>query len=91
MTSTSIVGILGTLAAYAIGPFVSYQATGYFVLVINLVHVVGILFIPESPVYYAIKGKKLKINVTNETNTEITLYVILTTISKFSYKVSKCN
>lgn len=56
LTSTAIVGISGTLAAYAIGPFVSYAATGYIVLIINIVHVIGILFIPESPVYYAIKG-----------------------------------
>ncbi|CAG4932776.1 unnamed protein product [Parnassius apollo] len=58
LTSTSIVGIFGTLAAYSIGPFVSYVATGYFALAINLIHVAGILFIPESPVYYAIKGKQ---------------------------------
>lgn len=56
LTSTSIIGIFGTLAAYSIGPFVSYAATGYIALVVNLVHVIGILFIPESPVYYAIKG-----------------------------------
>ncbi|XP_030025814.2 facilitated trehalose transporter Tret1 isoform X1 [Manduca sexta] len=58
LTSTSIVGIFGTLAAYTIGPFVSYAATGYIVLVVNIIHVIGILFIPESPVYYAIKGKQ---------------------------------
>ncbi|XP_075986337.1 facilitated trehalose transporter Tret1-like [Anticarsia gemmatalis] len=58
LTSTSIVGISGTLAAYSIGPYVSYAATGYIVLIINIVHVIGILFIPESPVYYAIKGKQ---------------------------------
>lgn len=51
-------GIFGTLAAYTIGPFVSYAATGYIALIINIIHVIGILFIPESPVYYAIKGKQ---------------------------------
>ncbi|XP_072934062.1 uncharacterized protein [Epargyreus clarus] len=58
LTSTSIVGIFGTLVAYAIGPYVSYAATGYIPLIINLVHLAGILFIPESPVYYAIRGKE---------------------------------
>ncbi|XP_022128860.2 facilitated trehalose transporter Tret1-like [Pieris rapae] len=60
LTSTSIVGISGTLAAYCVGPFVSYKMTGYFVLLINIVHVIGIFFIPESPVYYAIKGKEIE-------------------------------
>ncbi|XP_045519410.1 facilitated trehalose transporter Tret1-like isoform X2 [Pieris brassicae] len=60
LTSTSIVGISGTLAAYCVGPFVSYKMTGYFVLLINIVHVIGIYFIPESPVYYAIKGKEIE-------------------------------
>ncbi|XP_041985149.1 facilitated trehalose transporter Tret1-like [Aricia agestis] len=58
LTSTSIVGILGTLAAYSVGPFVSYAATGYLALAVNIVHIVGILFIPESPVFFAIKGKE---------------------------------
>ncbi|CAK1540974.1 unnamed protein product [Leptosia nina] len=60
LTSTSIVGISGTLAAYCVAPFVSYKMTGYFALIINLVHVFGIYFIPESPVYYAIKGKEIE-------------------------------
>ncbi|XP_047035819.1 facilitated trehalose transporter Tret1-like [Helicoverpa zea] len=68
LTSTSIVGIFGTLAAYSIGPYVSYQATGYIALVINIVHVIGILFVPESPVYYALKGK--------ETETKSTLRLL---------------
>ncbi|CAG9569127.1 unnamed protein product [Danaus chrysippus] len=60
LTSTSIVGISGTLAAYSVGPYVSYATTGYIALAINIVHVIGIYFIPESPVYYAIKGKQLE-------------------------------
>ncbi|XP_045780285.1 uncharacterized protein LOC123877526 [Maniola jurtina] len=60
LTSTSIVGITGTLAAYSVGSVVSYAGTGYFVLAINIIHVIGIYFIPESPVYYAIKGKEME-------------------------------
>ncbi|XP_052744838.1 facilitated trehalose transporter Tret1 [Bicyclus anynana] len=58
LTSTSIVGITGTLAAYISGSVLSYAGTGYVVLMINIIHVIGIYFIPESPVYYAIKGKQ---------------------------------
>ncbi|VVC94596.1 unnamed protein product [Leptidea sinapis] len=60
LTSTSIVGITGTLAAYCVGPYVSYQMTGYFAFFINIIHLVGIYFIPESPVFYAIKGKEME-------------------------------
>lgn len=66
LTSTSIMGAFGTMVAYAIGPFVSYHGTGYFALAMNIVHIVGILFIPESPVYYAIKGKTLIFNPSAE-------------------------
>nr|XP_026498754.1 facilitated trehalose transporter Tret1-like [Vanessa tameamea] len=60
LTSTSIIGILGTLAAYTVGSLVSYTSTGYFALLINIVHIIGIFFIPESPVYYAIKAKQME-------------------------------
>ncbi|CAG4973681.1 unnamed protein product [Colias eurytheme] len=60
LTSTSIVGISGTLLVYSVVPFVSYVATGYIALGISIVHIIGILFIPESPVYLAMKGDTIK-------------------------------
>ncbi|XP_038219739.1 facilitated trehalose transporter Tret1-like [Zerene cesonia] len=60
LTSTSIIGISGTLAAYFVGSFVSYTMTGYFALLINIAHLIGLYFIPESPVYYAIIGKEME-------------------------------
>ncbi|XP_026729108.1 facilitated trehalose transporter Tret1-like [Trichoplusia ni] len=61
LTSTSIIGITGTLLVYAIGPFVSYVMTGYIALAICLIHLLGIiLVVPESPVYYAMKDNDTK-------------------------------
>ncbi|XP_075986338.1 facilitated trehalose transporter Tret1-like [Anticarsia gemmatalis] len=61
LTSTSIVGITGTLVVYAIGPYVSYVATGYIALVICMMHLLTlVLVVPESPVYYAMKDKDIK-------------------------------
>ncbi|CAH0721244.1 unnamed protein product, partial [Brenthis ino] len=57
LTSTSIVGISGTLLVYSVVPFVSYVVTGYIPLVISIVHVICLFFIPESPVYYVMKEK----------------------------------
>lgn len=57
LTSTGIVGITGTLIVYAVVPSVSYVATGYIALAVSIAHVVGLFFVPESPVYYAMKGK----------------------------------
>ncbi|CAK1540973.1 unnamed protein product [Leptosia nina] len=60
LTSTSIIGISGTLLVYAVVPYVTYVATGYIALVIAVLHVVGLFFVPESPVYYAMKEKEIK-------------------------------
>ncbi|XP_063896101.1 facilitated trehalose transporter Tret1 [Helicoverpa armigera] len=61
LTSTSIMGITGTLLVYAIGPFVSYVGTGYIALGMCLVHLLSIIFlVPESPVYYAMKDDDIK-------------------------------
>ncbi|XP_052744839.1 facilitated trehalose transporter Tret1-like [Bicyclus anynana] len=60
LTSTSIVGITGTLIVYAVVPFVSYVATGWIALAICLLHIVSLFFIPESPVYYAMKNEDVK-------------------------------
>ncbi|CAH2266489.1 jg23623 [Pararge aegeria aegeria] len=56
LTSTSIIGITGTLLVYSVVPFVAYTTTGYIALVISFAHVVTLMFIPESPVYNAMKG-----------------------------------
>ncbi|CAG9569189.1 unnamed protein product [Danaus chrysippus] len=57
LTSTSIIGIFGTLLVYAAVPYVSYFESGYIALAISITHVLGVCFIPESPVYYAIKDR----------------------------------
>ncbi|XP_068625596.1 facilitated trehalose transporter Tret1-like [Battus philenor] len=60
LTSTGIVGITGTLIVYAVVPYVSYVETGYIALAVSIAHVVGLFFVPESPVYYAMKGHEIK-------------------------------
>ncbi|CAG4932771.1 unnamed protein product [Parnassius apollo] len=60
LTSTGIVGITGTLIVYAVVPYVSYVTTGYIALAGSIAHVIGLFFVPESPVYYAMKGQEIK-------------------------------
>ncbi|XP_055909003.1 facilitated trehalose transporter Tret1-like [Eupeodes corollae] len=50
--------VSGILYVYAIGPFVSYLALQLCCLVIPIVFAVVFVFLPESPYYYAGKGKK---------------------------------
>ncbi|XP_045490327.1 facilitated trehalose transporter Tret1-like [Pieris rapae] len=59
LTSTSIIGISGTLLVYAVAPYVSYVTTGYIALAISILHVFGLFFIPESPIYHAMKENEL--------------------------------
>lgn len=51
--------VSGILYAYAIGPYVSYIALQWCCLVIPIIFVVLFIFFPESPYYYAEKGRKL--------------------------------
>ncbi|CAH0721245.1 unnamed protein product, partial [Brenthis ino] len=60
LTSVGIVGISGTLFASIVGSAVSYRSTGYIALIINITYNICIIFIPESPVYYAIRGNEME-------------------------------
>lgn len=56
LTGTGIFATLGTLVVYSVGPYVPYSATSYVGLAITFVYIGGLLFIPESPVFYVLKG-----------------------------------
>jgi len=48
----------GILFSYSIGPYVSYQALQWCCLVIPIIFAVSFFFMPESPYYFAGKGRK---------------------------------
>ncbi|XP_048001423.1 uncharacterized protein LOC125238193 [Leguminivora glycinivorella] len=50
--------VLGTLVVYSVGPYVSFKAVCYVCVGLNCAHLTAIFCIPESPVYYLIKGKE---------------------------------
>ncbi|XP_055850155.1 facilitated trehalose transporter Tret1-like [Episyrphus balteatus] len=50
--------VSGILYVYAIGPFVSYLTLQYSCIVIPVIFALIFVFLPESPYYYAGKGKK---------------------------------
>ncbi|XP_023309511.1 facilitated trehalose transporter Tret1-like [Lucilia cuprina] len=50
--------VSGILYVYAIGPYVSYQALQWCCLVVPIVFDVIFFFMPESPYYFAGKGRK---------------------------------
>ncbi|XP_055904308.1 facilitated trehalose transporter Tret1-like [Eupeodes corollae] len=51
--------VSGILYVYAIGPYVSYFALQWCCIVIPVIFVVLFFFFPESPYYFAEKGRKL--------------------------------
>lgn len=50
--------VAGILYVYAIGPFVSYMTLQMCCIVVPIIFAVIFVFLPESPYYYAGKGRK---------------------------------
>ncbi|ALC47794.1 CG1213, partial [Drosophila busckii] len=50
--------VSGILYVYAIGPFVSYQALQWCCIVLPIISDIVFFFMPESPYYFAGKGRK---------------------------------
>ncbi|KAI8423026.1 hypothetical protein MSG28_014114 [Choristoneura fumiferana] len=63
LTCTGLLHTLGNLLVFSVGPFVSYSVVEYIVIVMTATHVLGLLSIPESPVYHVIKGLGIIPNV----------------------------
>ncbi|KAJ0170724.1 hypothetical protein K1T71_013496 [Dendrolimus kikuchii] len=58
LTATGIFGTFGTLVIYAIGPYVPYSVTGYIGCAISALYIVGVVFVPETPVFQILKGQE---------------------------------
>ncbi|CAH2266507.1 facilitated trehalose transporter Tret1-like [Pararge aegeria] len=57
----SIIGAMftvGSILVFSTGPYVSYYGTSYIGLALCLLHVICLLWIPESPIFYAIQGNE---------------------------------
>ncbi|CAH2266503.1 jg23629 [Pararge aegeria aegeria] len=49
---------VGAIILYSTGPFVSYYGTTYIGISLSLAHAFSILWIPESPLFYALQGRE---------------------------------
>lgn len=49
---------IGTLMTFIIGPLVDYEMLTLFGLVVALIFIVPFYFVPESPYFYIMKGRR---------------------------------
>ncbi|VVC94599.1 unnamed protein product [Leptidea sinapis] len=61
LTGLGIIQTIGSLLILSVGPNVSFSTTAYIGLIVSIIYLVVVLFIPESPVYYVIRGEKNKL------------------------------
>ncbi|XP_045506531.1 facilitated trehalose transporter Tret1-like [Colias croceus] len=67
LTGIGIIQSLGSLLVYSAGPYVSYSSVSYIAVGISIIYFIAVIFIPESPVFYAIKDEDKKmITVLNQ-------------------------
>ncbi|KAL0811486.1 hypothetical protein ABMA28_009880 [Loxostege sticticalis] len=55
--STGLFNSLGFLVVYSVGNYVPYDVINYIGMILGIVFVTGILFAPETPIYYIIRGR----------------------------------
>lgn len=48
---------VGSIFIYSVGPYISFRGTSYIGLALSVAHVMLLLLIPESPVFYAFRGE----------------------------------
>ncbi|XP_013188091.2 facilitated trehalose transporter Tret1 [Amyelois transitella] len=58
LSGTGIFSTLGTLLMFVIGPYVSYVMTTVIGIVLTLVYLLGLYFIPETPLFDVMRGKE---------------------------------
>ncbi|XP_053619632.1 facilitated trehalose transporter Tret1-like isoform X1 [Plodia interpunctella] len=58
LSGTGIFSTLGTLIMYAIGPYVSYVMSTVIGIALTLLYLIGLYFIPETPLFNVMKGKE---------------------------------
>ncbi|CAH2266501.1 jg23628 [Pararge aegeria aegeria] len=57
LTVIGVFHTLGSILIFAIGPYVSYLWTTYVALAVIAVFLISVLFIPETPIFYALQGR----------------------------------
>ncbi|KAJ0170725.1 hypothetical protein K1T71_013497 [Dendrolimus kikuchii] len=58
LTSTGVFHAFGVLIVYAVGPFTTYHGVEYIAMGLALLYTFACFFVPETPVYYVIKGNE---------------------------------
>ncbi|PSN57526.1 hypothetical protein C0J52_01619 [Blattella germanica] len=56
-TLRALFAVFGLILSYAAGPYLSIHSMGIVALVVPLIFLVGLLFLPESPMFLMVKGK----------------------------------
>ncbi|XP_049880746.1 facilitated trehalose transporter Tret1-like [Pectinophora gossypiella] len=58
LTGTGVFSTVGTLVVFSVAPYVPYWASSVVGLAITAGYVVGLMFIPESPMFFIIKERE---------------------------------
>ncbi|XP_023946829.2 facilitated trehalose transporter Tret1-like [Bicyclus anynana] len=58
MSAMGAMFTVGSIMVFSIAPYVSYRVSVYIPLAINVFHLIVLFTIPESPIFYAIQGKR---------------------------------
>ncbi|CAH0597651.1 unnamed protein product [Chrysodeixis includens] len=57
LTLTGFFSTVGMLLIYAVGPYVQYSVVNWIAVALSAVYIVGVYFIPESPVFQVMVGR----------------------------------
>ncbi|XP_069363069.1 facilitated trehalose transporter Tret1-like [Maniola hyperantus] len=60
----SIIGTMftvGSILVFSTGPYISYRGTTYIAIALSTLHLILILWIPESPIFYSLQGKNKEV------------------------------
>ncbi|KAM3959816.1 trehalose transporter 1-like protein [Aphomia sociella] len=64
LTSTALSQNFGCIVVYVLGAFVPYAVVQYIAIVLAIVYIIIVLLIPESPMYYLMKGDEKSLKLT---------------------------
>lgn len=56
LAALGIFTTLGSILLFSVGPFFSYEVIAYVGIALSVIFTAAVLCIPESPMYYVMKG-----------------------------------
>ncbi|XP_031764230.2 facilitated trehalose transporter Tret1-like isoform X2 [Galleria mellonella] len=64
LTMTAVCQNLGCILVFSVGPYIPYRMVQYLPIILTIVYIIAVFLIPESPVYYLIKGDEKSVIAT---------------------------